>query len=97
MSNVECRRNDKIRMSKMRIVPLPFEHSGFFRHSSFVLRHSIHSRLPRRSEAEAGVSRATSKMRQLLITPAGLVLSRVAILRAWLFGGLQVATVTARF
>jgi hypothetical protein len=32
MTKSECR--------EMRIVPLPFEHSGLFRHSSFVLRHS---------------------------------------------------------
>ena len=81
----------------MRIVPLPFEHSGFFRHSSFVLRHSIHSRLPRRSEAEAGDSRATSKMRKLLITLGVLVLCGVAILAAWIFGGRQISMFIDRF
>jgi hypothetical protein len=40
MTNVECRKNDEIRMPKrIQSGSSSFEHSGLFRHSSFVLRH----------------------------------------------------------
>src|SRR5439155_11624037 len=41
MSNVECRRNDEARMTKVepRIAHSSLEHSSLFRHSTFVLRH----------------------------------------------------------
>src|ERR1700730_5523189 len=45
-SNLACqtrRRNDEIRMTKGHIQSSSFKHSGLFRHSSFVLRYSLHS------------------------------------------------------
>jgi hypothetical protein len=49
MTNAECRMTNAEGMTKSECqknvqVPRPFEHSGFFRHSSFVLPHCNHSR-----------------------------------------------------
>ena len=43
MTNVECRRNDETGTAKSEplIAHSSLEHSGLFRHSSFVLRHSL--------------------------------------------------------